>query len=384
MDTVQTLTFPALGWEFQLDRVAFRMGGLAFYWYGILIAIGFTLAIFYVFRRAKEFGLNEDRMVDVIFGASIAGIVGARLYYVAFRWDYYSSNLNEIFNTRSGGLAIYGGILFGFAAGYLLCRWRKVKFLPMADAVTGGFLIGQAIGRWGNFVNIEAFGANTSLPWGMSGPVIIQYLSNHEAELEAMGMNIDPSMPVHPTFFYESMWCLLGFLFIALYTKHRRFDGELALFYAGWYGLGRMFIEGMRTDSLVIGNTGIRVSQVLAGVLTVGALCVWLLVRSKIKKGGSDCLPLYVTTEESHQAVSGELYKKQKREEPAETIEPAEPAADTGPAAPTANAEATVPAENGADGQTEKAAEAAGANQDAAPENPIAEQKNEEEGKPRQ
>ena len=119
MGTVETLTFPALGWELHLDRVAFRIGNFSFYWYGILIAIGFALAIFYVFRRAKTFGLNEDRMVDVIFGAVIGGIVGARLYYVAFRWDYYSQNLREVFNTRNGGLAIYGGILFGFAAGYL-------------------------------------------------------------------------------------------------------------------------------------------------------------------------------------------------------------------------------------------------------------------------
>ena len=187
MGTVETLTVPALGWELHLDRVAFRIGNFSFYWYGILIAIGFALAIFYVFRRAKTFGLNEDRMVDIIFGAVIGGIVGARLYYVAFRWDYYSQNLGEVFNTRNGGLAIYGGILFGFAAGYLMCRWRRVKFLPMADAVTGGFFIGQAMGRWGNFVNIEAFGANTSLPWGMSSPVITQYLTAHEQELEAMG-----------------------------------------------------------------------------------------------------------------------------------------------------------------------------------------------------
>ena len=310
MGTVETLTFPALGWELHLDRVAFRIGNFSFYWYGILIAIGFALAIFYVFRRAKTFGLNEDRMVDIIFGAVIGGIVGARLYYVAFRWDYYSQNLGEVFNTRNGGLAIYGGILFGFAAGYLMCRWRRVKFLPMADAVTGGFFIGQAMGRWGNFVNIEAFGANTSLPWGMSSPVITQYLTAHEQELEAMGLSIDPAMPVHPTFFYESMWCLAGFLFIAWYTKRRRFDGELTLFYAGWYGLGRMFIEGLRTDSLVIGNTGIRVSQVLAAVLAVSALGVWLFVRSKIKREGDGFLPLYAATEESRRAVSGELYQK--------------------------------------------------------------------------
>ena len=145
----------------------------------------------------------------------------------------------------------------------------KVRFVPAVDLAAGGFFIGQAIGRWGNFVNIEAFGGNTSLPWGMSSSVITSYLTEHEAELEALGMNIDPNMPVHPTFLYESIWCLLGFLFLAWYTKRRKFDGELILIYMMWYGAGRAVIEGLRTDSLMIPNTSLRASQMLALAMVI-------------------------------------------------------------------------------------------------------------------
>ena len=301
---VQTVTFPGLGWELELNRVAFSIFGMDFYWYGMLIAIGFMCAMLYATRKAKVVGLNADAMTDVIFGATIIGVIGARLYYVAFNWEYYSEDLTRIFDTRSGGLAIYGGIIFGFLAGWLLGKWKKVRFLPLADVASGGFLIAQSIGRWGNFMNVEAFGANTTLPWGMGGPAVESYLAAHKGELEALGMSIDPSMPVHPTFFYESMWCLLGFLLMQWVIKHRKFDGECFLFYIGWYGAGRMFIEGLRTDSLIIGNTGIRVSQLVAVCAVIAALSIWLLVRSKLKKN-ADSLPLYVTTEESKLLIEG-------------------------------------------------------------------------------
>ena len=303
-----TITFPNLGWSFDIDRVAFSLFGIDFYWYGVLIGLGFMLAILYAMKRGKQFGLNPDTMIDVVFGATIIGIVGARLYYVAFRWEEYSGDLKSILDLRSGGLAIYGGIIFGFLAGWLLGKWKKVRFLPLADAAAGGFLIAQAIGRWGNFINVEAFGSNTNLPWGMSGPTIISYLTAHEAELEALGAAIDPNMPVHPTFFYESMWCLLGFCVMQLLVKHRKFDGQLFLFYVGWYGAGRVFIEGLRTDSLLIGNTGVRVSQLVAALAVIAAVTAWLAVRSYMKKN-PEALPLYCTTEES-KALLEPLNKK--------------------------------------------------------------------------
>ena len=164
-------------------------------------------------------------------------------------------------------------------------------------------------------MNVEAFGANTTLPWGMSGPSIVNYLTQHKAELEALGVAIDPNMPVHPTFFYESMWCLLGFILMQFVIKHRKFDGECFLFYIGWYGLGRFFIEGLRTDSLMLGNSGIRVSQLLALLAVVAAVSLWLLAKNKLKKA-PESMPLYVTTEESKELIQST--KKQDEEKEAE------------------------------------------------------------------
>lgn len=313
---VQTITFPGLGWELELNRVAFSLFGMNFYWYGLLIAAGFLCAIAYATKRSKDFGLNSDAMTDVIFGATIIGVIGARLYYVAFNWEYYSADLTRIFDTRSGGLAIYGGIIFGFLSGWLLCKWKKLRFLPMADVAAGGFLIAQSIGRWGNFVNVEAFGSNTSLPWGMGGPAVESYLRANQTALEALGVSIDPTMPVHPTFLYESLWCLLGFLLMQWVLKRRKFDGECLLFYLGWYGTGRLFIEGLRTDSLLISGTGIRVSQVVAAVTVLAAVSVWFLIRNKLKNN-PDALPLYVTTEESKAL----LEQKEKEAAPKEEKE---------------------------------------------------------------
>ncbi len=315
----QTVAFPGLGLEFNINRVAFQIGNIPVYWYGILIALGFILAIIYVNKRAKEFGIDPDRMLDVIMGGAVGGIVGARAYYVLLKWDYYGQNLDQIFNTRSGGMAIYGGIIGGLLVGLLMCKIRKVKALPMVDLAAGGFLIGQAVGRWGNFVNIEAFGGNTSLPWGMASETITSYLTQHEQELEALGMNIDPNMPVHPTFLYESIWCLLGFLFIAWYTKRRKFDGELILIYMMWYGAGRAVIEGLRTDSLMIPNTSLRASQILAIAMVVVAAVIWAVKTAKVKKSGGR--QLYVDTEEGQLVIKGEFYKKKKdssEEQPAE------------------------------------------------------------------
>lgn len=311
MDQMNSIvSFPGLGLEFELNRVAFHIGSIPVYWYGILIATGFILAILYASRRAKEFGIDADRMLDVVLGGAIGGIVGARAYFVLLRWDYYGQNLDQIFNTRSGGMAIYGGIIGGVLIGYLMCQIRKVKALPALDLAAGGFLIGQCIGRWGNFVNIEAFGGNTGLPWGMASEKITAYLTQHEQELEAIGMNIDPNMPVHPTFLYESIWCLLGFLFIAWYTKRRKFDGELILIYMMWYGSGRAVIEGLRTDSLMIPGTGLRASQILAIVLVAAALVIYIVKTIQVKKNGK---ALFVDSEEGQLIVKGEFYPKKEK-----------------------------------------------------------------------
>ena len=336
--TANTVSFPGLGLDFEVNRVAFSIGDLPVYWYGILIALGFILAILYVSRRAREFGVDADRMLDVILGGAIGGIVGARAYYVILQWDYYGQNLSQIFNTRSGGMAIYGGLIGGVLIGLLMCKIRRVKFMPALDLVVGGFLIGQGIGRWGNFVNIEAFGANTSLPWGMSSSVITDYLTQHEAELEAIGMDIDPNMPVHPTFLYESLWCLLGFAFIAWYTRRRKFDGELTLLYMMWYGAGRAVIEGLRTDSLMIPGTLLRASQVLAAAMVVVAAIIWIVKTSKVKKAGGR--QLFVDSEQGQLVARGEFYKK--KADAGQTEEPAAASAAVEPEVPAASLEASA------------------------------------------
>ena len=376
--TANTVSFPGLGLDFEVNRVAFSIGDLPVYWYGILIALGFILAILYVSRRAREFGVDADRMLDVILGGAIGGIVGARAYYVILQWDYYGQNLSQIFNTRSGGMAIYGGLIGGVLIGLLMCKIRRVKFMPALDLVVGGFLIGQGIGRWGNFVNIEAFGANTSLPWGMSSSVITDYLTQHEAELEAIGMDIDPNMPVHPTFLYESLWCLLGFAFIAWYTRRRKFDGELTLLYMMWYGAGRAVIEGLRTDSLMIPGTSLRASQVLAAAMAVVAAIIWIVKTSKVKKAGGR--QLFVDSEQGQLIARGEFYKKKadagQTEEPAAASAAADAAVE--PEVPAASQEALT--QDGAEQAAEQTLQTA-LDQDAPEQEPNGTEQSEEQEK---
>lgn len=317
----ELLTFPGLGLEFHLNRVAFHIGSFSIAWYGVIMATAFLAGICYIMLRGKRFGLDSDRVIDVILVAVVGAIIGARAYYVIFSWDEYRNDLASIFRIWEGGIAIYGGLIGGVLVGLLMCRLRKVRMLPMLDLTVGGLIIGQAIGRWGNFVNIEAFGANTTLPWGMAGPAVEQYLTRMQEKLAQFGVTVDPTMPVHPTFFYESVWCLLGFIAIAWYTSRRRFDGELVLLYVVWYGAGRAVIEGLRTDSLMLGS--IRISQMLSIIGVVVALVVWALVRTKVRQSEDpDYLKLYVNTEEAEQIRKGTFYIK-KDETAEDDIPPA-------------------------------------------------------------
>ena len=322
----ESLFFPGLGLEFSLDRVAFRLGNFPVYWYGVLIAAAFLLGTLYVMRRVKQFGLDSDRTMDVLIGSIILGIIGARVYYVVFSWDTYKDHLSQIFNLRLGGIAIYGGVIGAIIGAVLMCRWRKVKLLPLLDLASGGLLLGQGIGRWGNFVNIEAFGSNTTQPWGMTSNSIQWYLQQNQQALADIGILVDPATPVHPTFFYESVWCLAGFAGIAWFTARRRYDGELLLLYLFWYGLGRFWIEGLRTDSLMLG--GIRVSQALALLCWIAAAVIMLAIRLRIRKENGDaCLPLYVRTAEGQAVVAGTFYPakktaKENTDAPAEEIPP--------------------------------------------------------------
>lgn len=310
----ELLTFPGLGLEFYLSRVAFQIGNYSIAWYGVIMAAAFLVGICYVMLRTKRFGLDSDRVIDVLLVSVIGAIIGARVYYVAFSWADYKDNLMDVFKIWEGGIAIYGGLIGGVIVGLIMCKIRKVRVLPILDLTVGGLIIGQAIGRWGNFVNIEAFGANTLMPWGMGGPTIENYLMMNRDKLAGFGVTVDPLMPVHPTFFYESMWCLLGFLVIAWFTNRRRFDGELVLLYAVWYGLGRSVIEGLRTDSLMLGQ--VRISQLLSIIGVIVAAGLWIYVCVKIKKKNDpDYLKLYVNTDEAAQILAGGFYGKKDETE---------------------------------------------------------------------
>lgn len=292
---LKTVSFPGLGLELDLNPVMFEIGSVRITWYGFLIAMGMLLAMLFAYWKAPSFGIIRDKLLDAALAGVIGGIVGARLYYVIFSWDNYKDDLLSIFKTWNGGLAIYGGLIGGLLVGLLVAKLRKIQLRPAMDIACMGFLIGQAIGRWGNFVNVEAFGGNTDLPWGMTGPTITSYLQEHRSELTALGMEIDTSLPVHPCFLYESLWCVLGFVLLFLYLKHRKFDGEIFLMYSAWYGAGRFVIEGLRTDSLLIGN--IRVSQLLAGLLTAASVILWSVFTSRIRsRHDPDYLRPYVQT----------------------------------------------------------------------------------------
>lgn len=279
---VYHVQFPGLGLDFTINRVALSIGGFNIYWYGVIIAVGMLLALLYAFRYAPDFGIDSDRLVDVVAIGTVMAIVCARIYYVAMAPFEYQS-IWEMVDIRLGGIAIYGAVIGAFVFGGLAAKWRKVPLLPLFDLVALGFLIGQGIGRWGNFVNQEAFGTNTTLPWGMYSEGTKAYLQSVQVTLPA-GMTVDPNMPVHPTFLYESIWCLVGFVALALYVKHRKFHGQIFLLYAIWYGLGRGWIEGLRTDSLLIGNTGLRASQLVAYVTALAAFCL-LIVGLRRAKG---------------------------------------------------------------------------------------------------
>ncbi len=270
------IEFPKLGWKLPLDDtlVQFRIGGMDFTikWYGVMIAIGFILAVMYGLYRAKDFGIDPDRMIDIALVTTPIAFVGARLYYVfsSANAAAYLADPVTILQVWNGGLAIYGGVIFAFAFGPLICRWRKQSPLAMMDIASMGFLIGQACGRWGNFFNQEAFGGNTELPWGMTGDMI-------RAGIHGSGYNTE--LPVHPTFLYESLWCILGFVVLHILSKRLyKFKGQLFCSYIIWYGVGRFFIEAIRTDSLMIGT--MKTSQLVA-VLAIlgGALGLWFLNR---------------------------------------------------------------------------------------------------------
>ena len=275
-----TISFPNLGLEFNPDKVV-HIGSFEIHWYGIIIAVGFALAVAYALKRTKQFGLKEDNILDLLLAAVPGAIICARAYYCIFYWELYADNPISVFYIWKGGIAIYGAIIGAVLSLFLIYKWRKIPLLPMLDLGGLGLMIGQMIGRWGNFVNREAYGSPTDgfLKMGLmseSGEVVYY----------------------HPTFFYESVWNLIGFIALHFYSKRRKFDGEIFALYVAWYGLGRAWIEGLRTDSLYFFGTGLRVSQVLAIASFVISVGIIMYVYMKKKP---DAANLHVNRLQSEQ-----------------------------------------------------------------------------------
>lgn len=275
------VSFTGLSKTFEVSSVfcEFSLFGHLFSikWYGVIIAFGLLLAVLFGGRIAYTWKMSLEKMVDVLIYGMLGGIIGARAYYIIFSWEQYKDNIVDIFKIWEGGLAIYGGIIGGLLAAFVTCKIIKLNFYNLLDLAGMSLLIGQGIGRWGNFANQEAFGTNTDLPWGMYSEKICSYILRHQSSLPG----VDPYKPVHPTFLYESIWCILGFIILYIILKKaRKFSGQLFLCYGIWYGIGRTIIEGLRTDSLyIVGD--LRVSQLLSLILV--AVCAVLLIVKLIK-----------------------------------------------------------------------------------------------------
>ena len=265
------VSFPKLGLNFNINPEVFPMlENVHIRWYGVIIAVGMLLALAYAYFSAERFNVNRNKLIDCVLVGIVTGIIGARLYYVLFELDRYIKDPVSIFMINEGGLAIYGGIIGGLLGGCITAKILKQKIMPILDVAVLGFLIGQGIGRWGNFMNQEAYGAPTDLPWGMV---------SENTHMQA----------VHPCFLYESLWCLLGFVLIHfLSKKFQKYSGQVFYFYLVWYGFERMIVEGLRTDSLYLPfevfGMPIRVSQVMSALILIFGIVMLIINRKKEDK----------------------------------------------------------------------------------------------------
>ena len=253
----ETISFPNLNLSFEINKTAFSVGGFEVRWYGVLIGLGMLAAIIYALFAVKKTKLSQDDLLNMTIIGLPCAIIGARAYYVIFNWSAYKGDLSQIFAIRNGGLAIYGGIIAAALAVIIYCKIKKINVGIPFDLLAVGLPMAQAIGRWGNFVNGEAYGRETNLPWAMS---IGEYVNM-----------------VHPTFLYESLWNIIGVIIVLIYKRFKKFDGEQFCIYMIWYGIGRFWIEGLRTDSLYLGV--FRISQLVASLSVAAGIAIILWKR---------------------------------------------------------------------------------------------------------
>lgn len=284
------IAFPNLGIYITELPKGFTIGNFTIACYGIIIALGMLAGLWLACFQAKRTGQKKELYMDFAIYAIIFSLIGARLYYVAFSWDSYKDNLLQIFNTRGGGMAIYGSVIAAVITAVVYCKVRHYNFFLLADTAVGGLILGQIIGRYGNFFNREAFGEYTNSLLAMRLKVeqvnpsyITDAMREHMQTIDGISY-----IQVHPTFFYESVWNIFVLILILIFTKKKKFDGEMFILYLVGYALGRVWIEGLRTDQLQIGTTGIAVSQMLSGAIVLVGTLIWIFVRIKLCRKGEE------------------------------------------------------------------------------------------------
>ena len=272
---MNTISFEQLGLHFQINRIAFQFGSLKVHWYAVIILVGILLGFLYATVFAKRETLETDTLYDVLLWGLPSAIIGARLYYVFFNFSEYAGKFLDVFKIWQGGIAIYGAVIGAAISTYIYAKVKKIPVLQLFDMGAFGLIVGQAIGRWGNFVNQEAFGTNTDSIFAMSGNLIRSQL----VKMQSMGMAVNPDMGVHPTFFYESVWNILGAILLGMFHKKKKHHGQIFSLYLVWYGIGRFLIEGLRTDSLYFFS--FRISQIVALVTVVLGIIALIYFHQK-------------------------------------------------------------------------------------------------------
>lgn len=280
------IAFPNIGIYIPHLPKGITIGGFTIAFYGMIIAAGMLSGLWLACHQAQRTGQKKEVYTDFAIYAIIFSLIGARLYYVVFSWENYKDDLLQIFNTRGGGMAIYGAVIAAVLTAIIYCKVKKYNFFLLADTAVGGLVLGQIIGRYGNFFNREAFGEYTNSLFAMRLRVdqvnpanITELMKSHMTTVDGVQY-----IQVHPTFLYESLWNILVFVLILVFTTKKKFNGEIFLLYLVGYALGRVWIEGLRTDQLQIGSTGIAVSQVLSGAIVIVGVVVWICVRRKLGK----------------------------------------------------------------------------------------------------